>query len=440
MNNLFFKISYLLLCSVVLLSCKENNSSATLLVQAQKVADNNPSEALSLLDSINVEELNKDDYMQYIVTRVQAKFKNSQSIANDTLIFEARDYFDTKENPAQSALAHFYSGNVYYQKNIKGKALKSYIEADAYANLSKDTILKARSQNNIGHLYYEQDVMDSAIFHYRLALDCYDKVKNADQLKMQTIYSMGSAFYTNYDLDSAYYFYDKGLRLANELGDKKYQGIFTNHLGVVDRVKGNNEDAQIKLHSSLGQTTSCVDSLRIYLNLSKLYNTTQQVDSARFYTELLKNRLSEITDKRILKSTYGSLLDHNKQLGNYIDALRYAELELEVGEDIKAESQLLELLDADKKYALEQKDKQIDYFHSQVIFWLIISGVVFISLLMLSICLLKLTKSHKKEIKLKADKYRNIRDQLISMGAEYKDIEAEIASMLDEEPNKDKGD
>ena len=280
MNNLFFKISYLLLCSVVLLSCKENNSSATLLVQAQKMADNNPSEALSLLDSVNVEDLNKDDYMQYIVTRVQAKFKNSQSIANDTLIFEARDYFDTKENPAQSALAHFYSGNVYYQRNIKGKALKNYIEADAYANVSKDTILKARSQNNIGHLYYEQDVMDSAIFHYRLALDCYDKVKNADQLKMQTIYSMGSAFYTNYDLDSAYYFYDKGLRLANELGDQKYQGIFTNHLGVVDRVKGNNEDAQIKLHSSLGQTTSCVDSLRIYLNLSKLYNTTQQVDSA----------------------------------------------------------------------------------------------------------------------------------------------------------------
>lgn len=437
MNNFFLRIACLVLIFASLFSCKENdNPSSALLIQAQKLAESHPVEALALLDSIQAGSLGKGDYMLYIVTCVQAKFKNKQSIANDTLIFEARDYFESKGNYAQSALAHFYSGNVYYQKNIVGKALKSYMEAKYYANLSKDTILIARSQYNIGYQYYKQDVMDSALFHYKIALNLFDKIKDTDNLKMQTIYSMGTAFYSNYDLDSSYYYLNKGLDLAKLTNDQTYQSIFTKNLGIIDRVRGNYEEATIKLHSSLAQTTSSIDSLRIYLNLSNLYNCTEQLDSARFYTDLLKKHLPETTDRGILKGTYASLLEYNKQLGNYIDALRYAELELKLNETIKAESQLLELFDADKKYALEQKDKQIDHFRSQLVFWLLISGVVFLSLLILSIRLSKLSKSHKEEIRLQAEKYRNIKDQLILMAAEYKDIEAEIASMLDDEADK----
>lgn len=436
MKTILFRITCFILLSILFYSCQKNDHSPALLIQAQKLVENNPKEALVLLDSISTQEMDKDTYMQYIVTRVQAKYKNNQSIAEDTLIFDARNFFDKKGNPAQSALAHFYSGGVYYQKHRIGESLKSYMKAEYYANLSKDTILSARSQNNIGHLYYEQDVMDSAIFHYKLALNYYDKVKDSHTLKIQTIYSMGSAFYQNYDLDSAYHFYNKGLELSNKVGDEKYEGIFTNHLGVVDRVKGDYGQATAKLHLSLNQTTSSVDSLRIYLNLAKLYNSTEQLDSARFYTDLLKNRLSEISDKEIIKGTYNSLLEYNKQIGNYIDALRYAELELKLTETIKAENRLPELFGADKEFALEQKNEQINQFKNHIYFWGTIGGVIFISLLILSFCLFKLSKKHKSEIDLQTRKYRNIKDQLIAMGAEYKDIEAEIAAMLDDESDK----
>lgn len=408
-----------------------------MLIQAQKLAENNPQEALALLDSISIEEMDKDNYMQYIVIRIQAKYKNNESIAKDTSIFEARNYFETKGNLSQLALAYFYSGGVYYQNKNIGEALKSFMEADSYANLSKDTILSARSQNNIGHLYYEQDVMDSAIFHYRLALNHYNNVNDADLLKMQTIHSIGTAFYSNYDLDSSYYYLNKGLELAKFTDNQKYQSIFTKNLGIIDRVRGDYKDATIKLHSSLAQTMSSVDSLRIYFNLSKLYNSTEQLDSSRFYTDLLQTHLPEITDRGVLKGTYSSLLEYNKQIGNYIDALRYAELELKLVDTIKSESQLQELFNADKEYTLRQKDKQAAMFRTQACFWLIIGGVILASLLILCVCLFKLSKKHKKEINLQAAKYRNIKEQLIIMGAEYKDIEAEIASMLDDEPDKE---
>lgn len=437
MKNILFRITCFFLLPILLFSCQENNSSPELLIKAQKLAENNPVEALALLDSIPTENMDENSYMQYIIARVQAKYKNNQSIAEDTLIFKARDFFDIKGNSVQSALANFYSGGVYYQNKRIGESLKSYMKADYYANLSKDTILSARSLNNIGHLYYEQDVMDSAIFHYRLALDCYDRVKGADSLKMQTIHSIGTAFYSNYDLDSSNFYLNKGLDLAKITNNQKYQIVFTKNLGIIDRVRGNYKEGIGRLHSSLSQTTSSIDSLRIYFNLAKLYNDTEEFDSAHFYTDLLKNRLPEITDRAVLKGTYSSLLEYNKQIGNYIDALRYAELELKLAETIKAESQLKELFGADKEYTLEQKDKQNNQFKTQVCFWLIIGGVILASLLILCMCLFKLSKKHKKEIALQTKKYRNIKDQLITMGAEYKDIEAEIASILDDEADKE---
>lgn len=358
-NSIFKIICCILLCSAVTYSCKETPPDVKLLVQAQKIADNNPIEALILLDSIsNPEAMGQDYYMQYIVTRVQAKFKNSESIADDILIFKAKKYFDTKTDPYNSALAHFYSGNVYYQNNQVDKALVNYMEADHYAGLSKNIVLMARSQNNIGHLYYEQDVQDSAIFHYRLALNYYNKVQDADLLKMQTTYSMGAALYSNYDLDSAYHYFDKGLSLAKSTNNQKYLGIFTNCISVVDRMRGNYTEAVTKLHTALTQATVSVDSSRIYLNLAKLYNITEQHDSAHYYTNLLKNRLANITDKEIIEETYASLSEHNKQIGNYIDALRYAELESKMKENIQSENQVLELFEANKKYALDQKAKK----------------------------------------------------------------------------------
>lgn len=437
MNNVFFKITCFVLLSVILCSCQDNNPSVALLVQAQKLANNNPTEALILLDSIQTDNLDEDKYMQYIIARVQAKYKNNKSIVEDTLIFDARDYFETKENFAQSALAHFYSGGVYSQKNMMGKALKSYMEAASYAQLSKDTILMARSQYNIGYQYYKQDVMDSAISHYKKALDIFDKVRDVDTLKMQAIHSMGSALFSNYDLDSSYYYINKGLNLAKSTNNQKYQSIFTKNLGIIDRVRGDYTEAKTKLYFSLTQTTSSLDSLRIYLNLAKLYNTTEQLDSAHYYTDLLKNRLSEITDKEVILGTYSSLSEYNKLLGNYIDALRYADLESKMKENIKGESQLLELLSADKEYVLGLKNKEAHHFRVQVLFWSMIGGIVFIALLILSLSLSRISKRDKKEIELQAQKYRNIKEQLISMGAEYKDIEAEIASMLNDEDEED---
>lgn len=62
-----------------------------------------------------------------------------------------------------------------------------------------------------------------------------------------------------------------------------------------------------------------------------------------------------------------------------------------------------------------------------------IATVVCLVLLIFSISIFKIHKRDKKEIELQEEKYRRIKDQLLVMAAEYKDIEAEIEAILDED-------
>ena len=106
-----------LLAAILFCSCKKQNPSVGILVRAQSIVENNPQEALLLLDSIpHPQEMDKNHYMQYIVARVQARYKTYQDIKNDTLIVEAYKYFDDKNDPEKSALAHYYTSCVYNQK------------------------------------------------------------------------------------------------------------------------------------------------------------------------------------------------------------------------------------------------------------------------------------------------------------------------------------
>ncbi|MBF0577403.1 tetratricopeptide repeat protein [Dysgonomonas sp. GY617] len=425
--------SLLLLISFVLFSCKENKVTVDLLIQAQKIADSKPSDALVLLDSIpNPENLDKDNYMQYIVTRTQARFKNGQDISNDTLIFEAQNYFDSRNDPHNSALAHFYAGNVYYKRDLPDKALDSYLNAEVYARSSGDNILTGKSLYNIGYQYYNQDVIDSAIVHYNQALACFDQEPDTDLLKMQLLYSLGSAYFTKEDIDSAFITYNKGLELATKLDNPKYLTIFVNHLGVALGEKGMYKEASEKLHTSLGKVTSTVDSLRIYLNLSILHNRTGGLDSAQFYGNLITIRLNEISNKYVLRSVYGALKETYKMQRNYAEALRYTDLHSKTNQEIHNEEQSLELLVADKNFGLNQKEKQHAIYIGQVRYWLIVGGGLLLSLLILFVFSFRLNKKHKKEYSLQVEKYDHLKYRLTKMSYDTDKLEAELKSILDD--------
>lgn len=364
-------------------SCRKSSTSTILLHKAQNIIESNPSEALLLLDSIpNPDEMDKEDYMEYIVAKVQTKYKTYQDISNDTLIFDAQSYFEQKSNNKKAALANFYAAALFKERHKYDKALENFLKAEQYAKLAKDNLLRAKCLDNIGFLYFEQNIVDAAIISYKSALNYYNKYENTSLLQLQVINQIGRSFEALNKFDSAYNYFSKGLALSEQLDNFAYQSKFNHHIGVVYLNKQEYKQSESYLKKALSQASNSKDSISTYLNLSILYNNTKQIDSTRYYTNLIKERIAEIKDNYVLEYVYGSLFEYNKQIGNVNEALSYLELQNTVKENISKTYNSEKLLNTESKYKLyiqkqEQKAKRTQELLIQAIILLVIIAVYY---------------------------------------------------------------
>lgn len=434
--------SLILLFLCIFSSCKHDSASVNLLRQAQDIAESNPNDALILLDSIhNPENMGKNNYMQYIVASVQAKQRAKQDITKDTLIFEAKRYFENKNNSEQSALAHYYAGRVYRAKNIPDKALKCFLQATTYADQSGNNALVGKSLQIMGNLYLEQGIIDTAIVLYKKALGYYnkEKEKDTDIYKLQVINSIGGSYDEIKNIDSSYVYFEKGLEYANRLDNKKFKAALSNNLGYTYFLKKDYDKALYYLNSSLLQTSDGTLSAKVYLTLSFLYNSKNQIDSAKYYINLSEKQSVEITDNQTLKYFYTNFFNYFKKAGDYKQALYYKEKEDSIKVLIVKNQHPLSLLDADKNFFLAQKDKEFDQFRLKNYLFLGVGAILIVAIFILvGILLVRSNKKDKEEIKLQEAKYRNIKDQLIAMKSRYKEIEVEIAAMLEDDEDENK--
>ncbi len=91
--------------------------------------------------------------MQYIVTYVGAKYETKADITGDTLIFEAQQYFNKKEDLKYTVLSNYYTAQLCDERGNFPKALESYMLAVSAADKSNNDLLAGKSLNNIGYIY-----------------------------------------------------------------------------------------------------------------------------------------------------------------------------------------------------------------------------------------------------------------------------------------------
>lgn len=359
----FKKLIFLLFTVFVLFSCEDKVTDNNVLIKALDLAESDPAKALDLLHAINnPENMSNADYMQYLVTLVQTKYKTGQDITSDTLIFEAQRYFEAKNNPDLTTKAQLYAGLVYEKRQIYDKAIQCYLKSEQNAKESMNNLFIGRSLNNIGYVYFQQDIMDSAIIYYKKALDCFEAIPNSISSQLVIITNIASAYEVENNLEIACVYLNKGTDLARKSNNIEYQAKFLHLYGNVYFDTKEYGKAIDYLTRAVKITANPEDSLKIYLNLSKTYNAENHLDSANYYKRLVESRLPEINDKYMLRSVYGAFSDYHKETGNYKEALRYSGLEKEINEKIQAENKTKELYEADKKMLLQQHQKRVDEY------------------------------------------------------------------------------
>jgi len=363
MKNVTFgkiNIVYLVLTALFFYSCKESNHSTDILAQAQSKMESDPSAALYLLNSIpNPQNMDEEHYMEYIVANVRAKSLTYQSVKNDTLIFKAQKYFNSRNNPAQAAYANYYASSVYYGNGDVYNDLQSTMLAKYYALRAGDNVMAAKCFQSIGNTYYEKGVLDSALVYYRRASHYYNRTQEQETQKYTVINFIGQSHFNSENLDSAYFYFSKGLREAERLERKDLQVTFRHMLGRVYLKQKDFQKSSAYLHRALAEVEKREEAARINLSLFRLYIDKDQLDSAAYYTNQVKERLPDMSYIYSRQGTYHSLAKYYQKRGDYKEAGYYKDSLRNIENRINKSNNERDLAHAEGTYksVLREKEK-----------------------------------------------------------------------------------
>ena len=362
MKITLIKYLFCLLIGASLFSCQKDKSQELIRESQNSLMMGQPDVALNLLASIqNPQSLDEYNYMKYTVTRIGAKYEAKEDIKADTLILKAQKYFSEKGNAHDQTLANFYAAQFYHINDDYPKALEYYMNTVYQANKSNNDLVAGRSLNNIGSIYYEQDLYNNAIINFQKALSHYNKVKNTDQKKIKTLTNLGQSLEEINQLDSASFYYNKALDKSIEINDEAYQSLSLQNLGVVSYTMQEYDKSIEYLQSALDMNiTNNVQTRQIHLCLLSTYNKKQDYESAKQYANLVTTSLPYVTYIYTIKEIYAALSEYYKQLGDYKQALQYSDLESKTMEQIQKERQIPKLLAVDKNFHISQKEQKTD--------------------------------------------------------------------------------
>jgi tetratricopeptide (TPR) repeat protein len=304
--------------------CKPQPEAPQLLADAQRFMENNPDSAMLLIDSLFYPEksLRHEDYMRYLVLHVQARYKTNRPVADDTLVFRARDHYSDRldKEPRMAALAWFYSGCVYRERGDYEKAMLHYKKAETYATGTADTALQGLIQYNLGDLFAVQDLFSKAQENYKAAARFYGEHPEKEAYSLSAV---GRMFLLDKNPDSVFFYFQKGLEAAKPTNDKVLQSLLAQNTGVAYQQIGQYAEAERYFRQSYRYNRDKEDQARYYLNLAKLFAQTEQLDSAAFYAGKLKNSVESSDDNYLKASAYKFLADWEKARGRDNEAFAY---------------------------------------------------------------------------------------------------------------------
>lgn len=378
MRTIRYIISVFILISSFL-GCTPQPEATRLLEQAKQLLDKEDAgRALKLIDSIYYPEksFKKEQYMQYLISRVRARYKTMREIAADSSIFTAWNYYRKKaDNPQWTALAAFYSGCVYSEQKNLNKAMHAYTESLAEAIKTKDNNLKGLVQNGIGDLLEQQGLYEQALRAYQKTNKLYWH-NSKDQIT--SISNEGRSYLLMDEPDSALITFQHGIELAEKKKDRNGESLLMQNISLAHSQKLEFKQALKAIQRSFALNTDSAEIIRYYINFGKLYTSLGMKDSASYFYGHVKDKVDKQTNHYLQASTYLALANWEKSRKNYISAFEYLDKRASSIENIMHDRNRSSVLDIEKKYDFEliknAHNKQIIRLQS----WLLLLSALFV--------------------------------------------------------------
>ena len=396
MNKALFILSFILL-----LSCSRHNDAETFLEKAQSVIETSPDTAAMYLDSILMPEkfLKKEKYMEYLVTKVQAKYKNYDNIKDDTNIFETKAYFDKKvqqpiansQSSKYQMYAHLYSACVYDERGEYENAMKDYKTAFTLAENMHDSLYMWRINNYIAKVFYNQTYWSEALMIYKKSVS----LANNSSDKANSLDNIATMYYMNNYIDSARFNIEQAVNLAEQTNDNNTRSSIYQSAYVFYKEFNEIELAWKYLNLSVKYNQDISKKSLYNLNFLSLFLKEGNMDSARIYVNRLRNEFDKIEYNFLKSSVCDNFTDYYYSINKYDSALYYQKELTYILEDISNQNMDDNIYEMQKKYDYEL---QRNIYQTKLNKRLILTVFVLITLLFVSIIsFIMITKSKRRE-------------------------------------------
>ncbi len=364
--------------TLIIFSCSGDFRRAEkILKRAENIVELQPDSSLSLLEAIrNPYLLTKEQHARYVLRMVQAKDKCDKDISSDTLIFQARNYFEIKKSFNELAYAEFYCGRVLQAKGQRNEAIKAYLNAGSVARELNNNGLIGLSEFFCGLLDYDQHLFDEAIVHLKKATFNFSQDEGKYKNQVVTYNYVGNSFLLKQLPDSAFFYYNKGLFAAKQYKDSVNELRIVQNMGVAYLKLGNTSQAKRAVKMALSLSSGESQKAKAYLNLADVYFRDGTKDSALFYLNH-SLRLAE-DNASLLANIYRLFSKVEATDGNYQQAMSYNELYTKYLAEVLEEKEDIGILDIQKKYnfeLLENANSRLLIERQWIFICLIIVGV-----------------------------------------------------------------
>jgi len=330
MKTIGFFYNYLLIfvLSISFSSCSIQQGEKDILSQAERIVEQQPDSALRILQLVLFpENFDKSRFNKYNLLLLEAKDKCLKDISSDTIIFTVKDYYLQKKDYPNAAMAAYYCGRLWHERDNMSEAVKAYMEAEKLADKTDNSNLKGLIQSNLGILHKEHSSYDTAIEFAKNAVGWYNKAKNyKNEISVQIL--IGNCFGLRKQIDSAFYYYNKSLNLAVLHNMPKQQSDVKNNMGATYMEQGNYDQAKKFFQDALTATNDSVSKARTLLNIAQVYEHENNADSVNTYLDkafyfntnnpwlirtsyLLKSKIAEKNNR------YQDALNDYKEYYNY---------------------------------------------------------------------------------------------------------------------------
>ena len=251
--------------------------------------------------------------VKYYLVLLQAKDKSNKDISSDTVIFAVKDYYIQKKDFPNAALAAFYCGRVLHEQENMEKAIEAYNEAGNLADKTDNNNLKGLIQGNMGILHRKHSSYEKAIEFLKNSAIYNDKAENYRN-KTSALKAVGDCYLLSRQSDSAFYYYNESLKLAELYSFTDLQSDLKQSLGVAYRVQGLYKNAIKLFNEALELQSDSVEWSRILLNIAQTYILENSIDSVNLYLEKVLDL--QIRDPWLMRNYYllkSKVAENNKQ-------------------------------------------------------------------------------------------------------------------------------